>query len=340
MPKQSKVATKGSKPNQATPIREEPDFYYCSRCERKFRKQRGNFPASQSPLFTANNRYLPICNHCIDELYEHYKNALGSDEEAVKRLCMKFDIYWSQELYDMTLKSVHSNTKIRCYIGKSNLAKFHSKTYDDTLDEEKESAKNIITSDNIETIEDDEEIQIDPEIVKFWGYGYSPDFYQQLQDRYEFWTEGKEELDTSEISLYRQICLTEATISVESAAGRPFDKYTNTLNNLLGSANLKPSQKKAEETQESSIGNLPFGMGIKQLENTRPVPKPDPEFEDVDGIVKYISIWFLGHFCKMTKVKNFYSKLYEKKMNELRVEKPEYKGDDDETLFNDIFGGD
>jgi hypothetical protein len=40
----------------------------------------------------------------------------------------------------------------------------------------------------------------------------------------------------------------------------------------------------------------------------------------------------------MLNIKNSYSKLYEDEMAKIRVDHPEYEDEDDETLFNDIFG--
>ena len=103
----------------------------------------------------------------------------------------------------------------------------------------------------------------------------------------------------------------------------------NAYNALLGSANLKPSQKKVEA--QASDGT-PFGVWIQRWENERPIPEPDKEFDDVDGITRYISVWFLGHLCKILKIKNSYSRMYEEAIERLRVERPEYVGEDDEEL--------
>ena len=65
---------------------------------------------------------------------------------------------------------------------------------------------------------------------------------------------------------------------------------------------------------------------------------PDEEWKDVDGIAKYITIYFLGHLCKMMGIKNSYSRMYEAEMAKYKVEKPEYE-DDDEALFDAVFGG-
>jgi len=63
-----------------------------------------------------------------------------------------------------------------------------------------------------------------------------------------------------------------------------------------------------------------LGTWIKKFENEKPIPEPDPEFQDVDGIKKYIRVWFLGHFCKMLGINNVYAKEYEEELRKYSVE--------------------
>ena len=131
----------------------------------------------------------------------------------------------------------------------------------------------------------------------------------------------------------QEMCIRDS--SRDSAKGKAIDKNVNALNALLGSMNLKPAQRKDEP--DASIDGTPMGVWIRRWENEMPVPEPDPELRDVDGIVRYIEIWFKGHLSKMLGIKNSYSKMYEDKISEMRIERPEYEDEDDETLFNDIF---
>ena len=73
------------------------------------------------------------------------------------------------------------------------------------------------------------------------------------------------------------------------------------------------------------------------IEEEEPIPEADEEFQDVDGIRKYISVWFFGHLCKMLGVENKYSYLYDQEIERLKVERPEYEGEDDEAIIEDIF---
>ena len=60
-------------------------------------------------------------------------------------------------------------------------------------------------------------------------------------------------MDVSDCAIIRQICMLEVTIARDTAAGKSTDKSVNALNSLLGSANLKPVQKKKEELSECNF---------------------------------------------------------------------------------------
>ena len=332
MPKVSKVSA--SKPAAAAPVKEQPDKFYCVRCDRNFKMQRNNFPAAQSPMYKGNNGYIPVCRHCVDELYQHYKDVLGDEKAALRRICLKFDIYWSEQIYNMLYRANTSKSRVLSYISRANLQQFSEKTYDDTLDEESIGLAQYSAQ---ETDSVQEEPAVSDAVIDFWGLGLSPSFYSELERRLKYWcgnsTDG---MDVGELAVIKQICMLEVTINRDIALGKPIDKSVNSLNSLLGSANLKPVQKK-NDSADSAAESTPFGVWIRKIEDTRPIAEPDPELQDVDGIIKYITVWFFGHLCKMLKIENKYSRLYEEEMARLRVERPEYEGEDDEAVFEDIF---
>lgn len=339
MPRRSKVVC--SKPGKATPIKDQPEKYYCIRCPRSFLKQRNNFPVAQSPIYRENNGYIPVCRHCIEEMYQHYKDVLGDEKAAIRRICLKFDIYWNDRIYDMLKKNNTSSSRVLSYISRSNLQQFAEKTFDDTLDEEERSLLDCASITEDDNNNNEEEITLSKNIIEFWGSGLATSFYMELERRIRYWcgcsSEECADMDVGELAVIKQICMLEVTINRDTALGKPIDKSVNALNSLLGSANLKPVQRKKDESLDAATESTPFGVWIRKIENTRPISEPDPELNDVDGIIKYISIWFLGHLCKMLKIENTYSHLYEEEMEKLRVERPEYEGEDEELVFEDIF---
>lgn len=336
MPKVSKIKAASSRPGEPTPPKAKLDKFMCTRCGRIYLRQRNNFPASQSPLYRENGGYLPVCGTCVDDLFNHYKEALADEVAAMRRVCMKFDIYWHPDIYAMVSKANTSTSRIRSYISKTNLYKYVGKTYDDTLDEE-DAALGTIAAPVIqrtESYDESNERMPSQQSVEFWGSGLPAEMYFALDARYARWTGNIDGvIDNTAEARYKQICILEETINRGVTSTGKSDAATiNALNTLI-----KDVQK--GDAMNESFDDLPFGVGIRMFENARPVPKPIPELHDVDGVVRYISIWFLGHLCKMLGIKNTYCKLYEEEMERRRVERPDLDDEDDEGAFNEIFGG-
>lgn len=320
------------------------DVAICSKCGKKYSRRKGFFPVSYAILHKGIG-HIPVCKECIDTMYNTYLAQCNNAKDAVRQLCRKLDLYWSESVYDLVQRKSTTRSMMTQYIAKINTVSYAGKSYDDTLSEEgtlwnftpeiNEKSVEVADVTPIEAVE----IETPEEIIAFWGSGYSDEMYRELEQRRQYWMskfpEGIE-LDVGTEALIRQICSLELDINRDRIAGKSVDKSVNALNNLLGSANLKPAQQKADG--DNAQENTPFGVWIRRWETQRPVPDPDPELEDVDGIVRYISIWFLGHLCKMLGIKNTYCKLYEEEIAKMRVDRPEYEDEDDETMFNDIFG--
>lgn len=295
---------------------------------------------SYSPIYENNNGHITVCKDCVCNMYEHYKYALGDNERmAVRRICSKFDIYWSEEIFHMVDKGHDKRMRAWSYISKTRLFTYQGKTFDDTLDEESLMSGSLSATESIleEVVEEE---KVPQSVIDFWGSGLTQSYYVELEKRLTYWCGGRDvtTMDSGEVAIIKQICNLEVTINRDTALGKPIDKYVNSLNNLLGSGNFKPIQKK-EDASDTQLEGVSFGEWIRKWENSRPIPDPDPELQDVDGIIKYIDIWFRGHLCKMLNIKNSRTKLYDDTIEQMRIERPEYEEDDDETMFENIFGG-
>ena len=322
----------------------------CYKCGAVFSRRKGYFPVSYSVLHKGVG-YIHVCKECIDNMYNGYLSQCGNARDAVRQVCRKLDLYWSDNVYEMVARKSTTRSMMTQYIAKINTITYAGKSYDDTLSEEGtlwsfcQNASDINT--NIQPLQDvnddnesDEDDDVSDEIKAFWGAGYPSGMYKQLEQRRSYWMSrfpDDMEVDIGTEAIIRQICSLELDINRDRAAGRAIDKNVNALNTLLGSASLKPRQKKSDEA-DSGINNTTFGEWIRRWENQEPIPEPDPELQDVDGIIRYITIWFFGHLCKMLGIKNTYCKLYEDEIERLRIDHPEYEDEDDENMFNDIFG--
>ena len=156
-----------------------------------------------------------------------------------------------------------------------------------------------------------------------------------LENEYQDWTTRYPCENKAQELLFKRICFKELEIDKAQKAGKDTKELDATLQNLMGSLNVKPSQK----TSNALTDNLTFGQLIDKWEQEKPIPEPDEEFKDVDKIGLYIDVFFKGHLSKMMGLKNAFSSLYEKFISKYTVKKPQYDEDfDSEALFDKIFG--
>lgn len=320
----------------------------CSKCGADYSRQKGYFPVSYAILHKGVG-HTHVCKKCIDELYNGYLSQCNNTPDAVRQVCRKLDLYWSENVYRQVERKATTRSMMTQYIAKINTVTYAGKSYDDTLSEEGtlwNFGKNTETvpevTDEPIVINDisEEDITISEDVMAFWGPGYEPSKYIELEKRRSYWMSrlpSDIDFDIGTEAIIRQICSLELDINRDRQAGRSIDKNVNTLNTLLGSACLKPTQKKNEDA-DAALTNTPLGVWLYRYENKRPLPEIDDNLKDVNGTKKYIFTW-MGHLCKMLGIKNGYTKLYEDEINRLRVEKPEYDEEDDETLLNDFFTG-
>lgn len=325
------------------PLKVEQTVVVCSRCGTGFSKRRGNFYANNSAC-NKGTGHLPICKACLDQIYQGYLATSGDGAKAVRQMCRKLDLYWNERLYASCARGSAEKSVIVTYLTRLTSSAYAGKCYDDTLLEEDTLWQFGDTAVPVAKVEPEpaeevEEEDVPSEMKEFWGAGYTPSMYRELQERYDYYLSKMGEgasLDIGGEILLRQICTLEIDINRDRVAGKSVDKNVNALNTLLGSAMLKPVQQKADT--DAGMGNTPYGMWIWKFENEEPIPEVDPEMRDVDGIIRYVTIWVFGHICKMLGIKNHYCKLYEDAIAARRVERPELDDEDDDTFIADVFG--
>lgn len=314
----------------------------CRKCGTAYSRLKGYFPVSYSYLYKGTG-YLPYCKECVDGMYNAYLVACQDPKKAVRQMCRKLDLYWNERIYEAVEKQNAARSMMTSYISKINALKQAGKSYDDTLTEEgvlwlEPKSYATMPEPTAPTVEEDNEVDVPEDVAAFWGPGYTPSMYMELEQRRSYWMSRHPagvDMDIGTEALIRQICNLEIDINRDRAAGKSVEKSVNVLNTLLGSASLKPAQKKDESDAE--LEKMPLGVGIQKWEFDRPLPATDKDKRDVRDTIKNITIWYLGHACKMVGLKNGYSKMYEEAMEELRVKRPEMDEEDDEDVLNDFF---
>lgn len=327
-------------------IEMESDKAICCRCGLAYGRRKGNFPVCYSGLYKGSG-YLPVCKNCVDTMYNEYCIQIGDTKKAVRQMCRKLDLYWNEQIFDSVEKKATTRTMMTNYIARINNIAYAGKSYDDTLTAEGRlwtfNVREEESAAVVRTVQDDSDVEIEDipdSVIAYWGPGYTPEMYQDLEQRRTYWINNLPDDVVPDIgmeALIRQVCNLEIDINKARAEGRSPDKLISTLDKLISSMSLKPGQKSEDN---AAFDKTPFGVWIDRWEHERPIPEPDPELNDYDEIVKKISIWFLGHICAMFGFKNKYCKLYEDKLASMRVERRDIDEDEeDEEAFNIFFGG-
>ena len=287
--------------------------------------------------FYSNIGKIPYCKQCIERLYQLHvdkyidEGCLYPEKKAVKRLCMAFDIYYREDLFNSSLKISREEKNISPmgqYMKTIHLTQYNrnKETYENTIAKEEQI--------EIATI-DSGDFKIDEDTVDFFGAGFSGEDYRYLKKEYDDWVARHECKTKAQEEVFKRLCFKQLEILKAARKGEDTSKLDATFQNLLDTAKLKPKQNSGD----AAADNQTFGTLIDKWENTRPLPKIDEDLKDVDKVGLYIDVFFKGHLAKMMGLKNGLSNLYTNFIKKYTVEKPEYSDEENsEILFDAIFG--
>lgn len=311
--------------------------YKCFYCEKEYVET--NYYKSHSNFYS-NIGKVPFCKQCIGKFYEYYcekytnEGCLTPERNAVKRLCMAFDIYFNDKAFNDAINDAKRRKKnispLGAYINMIQLSQYKGKSYEDTIyeEEQRDFAENVVGKVS-------ENTTIDQKTIKFFGAGFTNEDYEFLQEQYSDWTARHECNTKTQEEIFKRICFKQLEILRATRRGEDTKNLDATFQNYLDTAKLQPKQNAGDAMAD----NQTFGTLIDKWENTRPIPEVDEDLRDVDKIGLYLEIFFKGHLAKMMGMKNGLSNLYSKFMKKYTVEKPEYNDDEDgEALFDAIFG--
>jgi hypothetical protein len=296
------------------------DMLYCAKCGEYLNID--NFYASDE--FKTGR--FPICKDCLLEMatdYDNRREAVVDNPEKLKRVFHMLNIPYSDEAFRSYKTKLGEDTSV----AQTMMAQVHSwaktnnKTWSDSVFDK---------SDN----ETDDTVR--PEIRRIFGHGFTDDDYRFLQDQYDDWRARTQVDSKSQETYVQQICLSLLDIDKDRKAGKDVTNKLKALDILMNSANLQPKQNVSNAATDA----LTFGQLIEKWENERPISEPSPEFKDVDGIGKYIRVWFTGWLSKALGLKaNVYTAEFEKEIQQFMVERAEMEEDDETaSIYNEIWG--
>lgn len=338
VPEEPKVPRKRGRPKKTTE-------YRCFCCGTKYPKQEQNFLTTSSFLFEANGGYTPICKSCAEKYYlEKLLPALEFDEKrAIEVMCSIFDWYYSEYAFDLAKRGQNAKPNgVLCsiYAGQRGLKHVRSRgqTYLDTIMQRREAAAKISSLEEAsgQSVDPDaNHVEIPAYIFKMFGPGYTPEEYEYLQEQYEDWL-AKYEVNTKALEQCIQaLCVSSLNIrrAQQSNDTKATQSAMKSFQEMLTTAKLSPRQHKEETIDDTET----FGTLIKRWEDEKPIPAPEGEFADVDGIKKLVTVFFFGHLCKMFNIQNDYADLYEEEIAKTTVTRPQQMQDsaDEDSDYTD-----
>lgn len=338
--KQSARINRDVQMNTISAAEDSKEDFVCQTCGKHYKRRKGNFSPIKSQLYAGTDGYMNTCKNCVNVLFDRYTEFFdGNEEKAIERICQIFDIYYNAEAVATTKKISEDRSRVSAYISKIQIRQFAGKTYTDTIIETKSDA--ITSLNDLENNDALSDSDISPKqmkkLIREWGMGFEVDDYKILSDSFDDWKsriiiDGK----TRE-SLVRELCIIKLQMNkaLRDENVELYTKLMSTYQSTLKSANLQPKQ----EDENEKASEKPIGVMIEMFENERPISKTEPKFEDVSHYVRFITIYFLGHLCKMLKIKNKYSALYEEEMAKYRVEFSELENANDDDVFDYILNG-
>ena len=291
----------------------------------------------------ATERY-PICKRCILAMVEQRRNDKdepNETKESVMYVLQKMDRVFDEGFYDECVKGARDevkeknrNSPFATYITAiQSLPNWKGKTWNDSIFSDGDS--------QVDNTEVNENSRILKAAKKRFGEEYSPQDLMFLEQEYQDWIKRYPCENKAQEVLYKNAAYVELNIEKAQKEGRDTKDLLKSLQEIMTSLQIKPSQSNSNALTEAKT----FGQLIEKWEDDfdggRPIPDPDPEFEDVDKIGTYIDIFFRGHLARMMGLKNGLSKLYESFIKKYSVEKHVYEEDSDsEAIFDKLFGKD
>jgi len=198
--------------------------------------------------------------------------------------------------------------------------------------------------------DDDEDTGPTPEQLDRWGAELPKWYYDEADRVYSAWDARLDPSidrdDAANRGILKQICLAEVQINEAIAKGKQSDvaRMQSTYNTLIGSASLKPAQRK-DDAAKTDLEGLPLGVLAKIHEGIKPVQDVEPELQDIDALRRTHFAMFLGGLAKMFKWRNKYAEMFDAEFSRFTAKAPERSAEDEdegasESLMAKMFGGD
>lgn len=258
----------------------------CTKCGKPFQSR--YFYKSNSKLYS-NTGYLPICKDCLNERYNMYLMEYHSSKKAIQRICMAYDIYYHDSVYNMCADE-NGNISLGTYMQKTNLNQNKGKTFDNSLEE-----GFYFTGDcngmNIGLVEEEGEPEADPKLVEKWGIGFSNEDYDILENHYNMLKRNNPGITSNQEIFINSLCHLNMMM-VKFLKTENYESYTK-VSDQYSKTFTKAGLKTIQEIDMSSDDC--WGEWVRRIEEYTPAEyyKNKNLFKDFDNIGDYFKRFVL-----------------------------------------------
>ena len=264
--------------------------YNCCHCGES--KKSTQYYKSYSNLY-ASTGHLPICKKCLSEVFNKYIEKYGDQKEALRRICMAFDLYYRESLFNSCLNK--GGSVLGLYIKGLNMMQCQGKTFDTSIEEgfvligdgtstennPKEQKKLEPKSEN----QEESDSKISKRDIKKWGADFEEKDYQALNAHYEQLKNANPNCDSNQEVFIIDLCYInmQKMKSLQKGDIDSYNKLTESYRKSFKQAGLKTE----EEAQNNA--DACWGLLIKDVSQytVEEYYRDKQLYKDMDGLGEY-----------------------------------------------------
>ena len=252
-----------------------------------------NFYKSYSSFY--KNGRLPICKGCFNNQFGRFSSEYHSNKMAMQRLCMAFDIYFNEDLFNKC--DTDDSTVLGNYFRNMNMSQYKDKTFENSIQdgfslsgERKpiKEAPSLVTK-NCEEAEDSD--MVSPEDIEKWGAGLEPDDYTILNTHYRLLSNSNPQCDGNAEIFIIDLCYTkmQQMKAVRESRVDDYKKLTESYIKSFTQAGLKTVK------DTNAMEDFTIGVNAETIEKYTPAEyyKNRSLYKDHDNIGDYITRFLL-----------------------------------------------
>ena len=241
--------------------------------------------------------HLPICKECFKAKFGQYSIEYMSNKKAMQRMCIAFDIYFNEDLFDGC--DTNNETVIGNYFRRLNISQYRDKTFENTIEDGdftlsgarktvKDGGRAVVVDEYGNEVEDEE---VDPKDIERWGTGLDPADYLILNQHYQFLKNANPHCDSNQEIFIDDLCYTKMQQS-RCVREKDMDNYKK-MGTYYRDTFLKSGLKVTSDADGS--GDDCLGLWLSRISQYTPEEyyKNKKLYQDHDGIKDYFERFIL-----------------------------------------------